>query len=101
MLDSSPACVRSCKQRRARFALILRITVALALGTCANAAMVTDGYIELDASIGGAESAWNTGGKGALGEGEGEPPWKRRICCHTATGRLPNASFSARIFLSG
>ncbi len=43
----------------------------MALTTSANAKITTSGYIELGASASNAENAWNTGGTGALGKGDG------------------------------
>ena len=69
MLDLSPAYVRSCKPRHVNY--ILRTTLALAISTVANAEFVSNGYLELGGSGTSAESAWNTGGSGALGKGDG------------------------------
>ena len=71
MRDLSPACAPWCKPRRANTAVFIASTFALALTTSANAEIATSGYIELGASASNAENAWNTGGTGALGKGDG------------------------------
>lgn len=66
MRDLSPAYDPWCKPHRARL-----ICLALALTTGANAEILTSGYVELGASSSSAENAWNTGGTGTLGKGDG------------------------------